>query len=84
MVFGAKWSQESQAMVALLKRTAKKMDIDRNLKIFDWDDDRKMIDKYNIFGFPTLLVIQNKIIVERVSGTVSEQDIKCLIQKYQK
>ena len=46
----------------------------------NFDQNKEICDKYNVYGVPTILIIENKVILGRYSGLVDSGELNSLLE----
>jgi hypothetical protein len=46
----------------------------------NFDKNKEICDKYNVYGVPTILIIENKVISGRYSGLVDSGELNSLLE----
>ena len=83
LLFKADWCGHCKNFLPVWNKISNDSTLNVNFKIFDSENNKSDMKKYNIQGFPTLLFQVNNNIIE-YSGSKDEQSIRDFILSYNK
>jgi len=79
--FWTSWCAECQSiskhLYEILSRAGNKTQIYK----IDWDSQRKLAEKLNVYGVPTLLLFKNGKLIRRYSGVLTAEELLKIIKK---
>lgn len=83
--FGANWCKSCIQMSPTFKEVAKEMQSDNLLfREIDVEEDEgvDLSTKYQVRNVPTILIIKKDMVVERITGTRTKNELKEIIEKW--
>lgn len=83
--FGASWCHGCIQMSPIFREISKEMQSDNFVfKDIDVEEDEgvDLSTKYQVRNVPTILIIKNNRVVERITGTRTKNELKGLIEKW--
>jgi|GEM_PF-3469244 len=79
--FWTSWCDECQSvskhLCEILSRAGNKVQIFKT----DWDSQRKLSEKLNVYGVPTLLLFKKGKLIRRYSGVLTTEELLKIIKK---
>jgi thioredoxin 1 len=72
--FWAWWSEECRNMASLMHNVAEFLDAQDVIVQVDWDKQKRLAHKLEVFGVPTLVIYINGRELVRYSGTMNRDD----------
>ena len=73
--FATWWSEECRHMLTVIKNTMNKLDAHDRIVQVDWDEQRQLAKRLNVFGVPTLLLYMGGEERARYFGTMNREDL---------
>lgn len=68
--FWVNWSNECKRMRSLIKELEQQLDEHYKIVEVNWEIEKQLADKYQVYGVPSLLVFEKGKLVGRYSGTL--------------
>ena len=78
--FMSTWCQPCRTMSPILEEIEKETGV--NIQKIDVDEDEEYVVEYGIRNIPTLIFIKDKVVVDKISGTVSKETLLNKINEY--
>jgi thioredoxin 1 len=72
--FWAWWSEECRNMASLMRNVAEFLDEQDAIVQVDWDKQKRLAQRLEVFGVPTLVIYINGRELVRYSGTMNRDD----------
>lgn len=86
LLFGAEeWCPSCRKMKPVFEETAKEMSADNiSFESVEVESDRgvELSDKYHVMNVPTILVVKDEQIMERIVGTHTKQQLVAIFEKW--
>ncbi|MGP8320102.1 MAG: thioredoxin family protein [Methanosarcinaceae archaeon] len=73
------WSDECRIMSSLMRNVAELLDKEDTIVQIDWEQQKHLTQKLEVFGVPTLLIYIDGCEAARRSGTMNRDDLMKLI-----
>ena len=83
MLFKANWCGHCKTFLPTWEKISKDSNLNVNFKTFDSEQDKKIIEQYNIQGFPTIMYKVDNTLIE-YNGNRDANSIKEFILSYNK
>ena len=78
--FQASWCAPCKRLAPILEEIEKETGV--NIQKIDVDEDEEHVVEYGIRNIPTLIFIKDKVVVDKISGTVSKETLLNKINEY--
>lgn len=72
--FWANWSEECKRMKRLMRQLDNVLDDGYKIVEINWDADNELAQKLQVYGTPSLLVVDSGRVVRRYSGTMDMKE----------
>lgn len=79
--FHAQWSGPCKAMETILIPLAENFNTGLKIIKLNIEDNPDIVDEYNIKAFPTLLLMKDGRILERLIGLADQKEIMAILEK---
>lgn len=80
--FGAEWCGPCKTMLSILQRVGQELNGKLALYTVDIDHSPSLAARHGVMSVPTMLVLREGRVVDRIVGTVSEGNLKKKLQSY--
>ncbi|MFQ5638608.1 MAG: thioredoxin family protein [bacterium] len=72
--FWINWSEVCRAMRLLMKELDNQLNENRKLVEIDWESEKELAQKYEVYGVPSLLIFHQGQLVGRYSGMLDVEE----------
>jgi thioredoxin 1 len=81
--FRANWCHTCGSFDPTYNKAVSYGNIPLQTQVVDIDQDKELVSKFQVTSVPTILVVKNDTVVERIVGEMSTKRLNLLIGKYQ-
>ena len=68
-------------MVSLFEQISEQLNLEEQFVKLDWDFNKSKAKELNVYGIPTIVVVEKGLVVDKISGVVSRKQAQHFFKK---